>query len=117
MTRHRWLPAFAVALAAQLVAVYAPSAPSEGGIPYLDKVVHATIFGLPVLFGLLAGWPRRWVVGVFVVHAGVSEYLQSAVLPHRDGSWQDALADLVGVGLGVLASSRVESRTRGIPRA
>ncbi|RZS90001.1 hypothetical protein EV189_1783 [Motilibacter rhizosphaerae] len=100
------LAGFALAVAVQLVAVYAPRAPSEGGVPYVDKVVHLTIFAAPALLGLLAGLPARWLLPVLVVHAPVSELLQALVLPHRDGGWDDALADLVGVGVGWWAARR-----------
>ena len=111
--RSGWFAVFAVALAVQLVAIYVPRAPGEGGVPHLDKVVHATIFAVPVLAGLLAGLPRWPLVGLLGLHAAVSEELQSALLPHRDGSWQDASADLLGVVLGVLAAAWVRTRPRG----
>lgn len=112
-----WTLVFLVALAAQLVAVYAPSAPSEGGVPYLDKLVHLTIFAVPVAAGLLAGWPPVLVLGGFVGHAVLSEFLQSAVLPHRDGGWTDALADIVGVALGAALAVALRRRGDGERRA
>lgn len=98
--RVAWAAVFVVATVVQLVAIYTPSPPGEGGIPYIDKVVHVTIFAVPVLAGLLAGLPGRVVVAVFAVHAPVSEWLQSTDLVNRDGGWADATADLLGVAAG-----------------
>lgn len=97
-----WSLAFVAAVVVQLVAVYVPRAPSEQGVPHVDKVVHATIFALPVIAGLLARLPALPLLGVLVLHAAVSEELQSALLPERDGSLPDTLADLLGVALGLL---------------
>ncbi len=98
---RRWL-LFAVALAVQLAVLYWPTAPSEGGIDQLDKVVHATVFAAVVWTGRRAGLPPVWLVLVCALHAPVSELAQAHFLPHRDGSVPDALADLVGVGVGAL---------------
>ena len=40
---------------------------------------------------------------VFAVHAPLSEIVQHVVLPGRSGDVWDAVVDVVGVGLGVLA--------------
>jgi hypothetical protein len=45
----------------------------------------------------------RLAAVVFAVHAPVSEVLQHVLLPGRSGDVWDAVVDLVGVGLGVLA--------------
>ena len=86
----------------QLVVLYAPSAPSDPPFPGSDKVVHVLVFAVPVAVALLAGGPLRLVVAVFAAHAVLSEVVQGAVLPGRSGDPLDAVADLVGVGLGVL---------------
>ena len=93
----------AVAVVVQLVVLYAPSGPSASPFPGSDKVVHALVFLVPVAAALLAGLPPRLVVAVFAAHAVVSEVLQGALLPARSGDPLDVVADLVGVGLGVLA--------------
>ena len=113
MRSRTWLLVFVLALAVQLVAIYVPRAPGEGGVPHVDKVVHAAIFAVPVLAGLLAGLPRVPVVVLLAVHAAVSEELQSALLPDRHGSLQDAAADLLGVAIGLVLFLWVSSRRRG----
>ncbi len=55
-----------------------------------------------MLFALLARLRTGLVVGVAALHAPVSELIQWTLLPHRDGDVWDAVADLVGVGLGWL---------------
>jgi VanZ family protein len=94
---------FLIALAVQLVVLYVPRAPSEGGDYHLDKLVHVAVFGAVVWTGRRAGLPWRWVVLLSALHAPLSEWAQSALLPHRDGSVTDALADLVGVATGAVA--------------
>jgi VanZ family protein len=98
---RRWL-LFAVVLAVQLVALYAPRAPSEGSGWGLDKIVHAGLFAAVVWTGRRAGAPTFWLVLLCAIHAPVSELVQGYLLPHRDGTVGDAVADLVGVALGAV---------------
>jgi VanZ family protein len=93
---------FAGCLALQLVVLYWPRTPSESGLPYVDKLIHFTVFALVVVTAVRAGLPRLPVFAVLALHAPVSELIQHYVLPHRDGDWTDATADLVGVAAGVL---------------
>lgn len=95
-----WLIGFGVALALQLIVVYAPQGPGGPQIPGLDKLVHLLIFAVPVLAALMAGLRGPWVLGILAVHAPVSELIQHFALPHRTGDLWDMVADLVGVGLG-----------------
>ena len=97
---------FALVLAGQLVVLYAPRAPSTGGVPGLDKVVHVVVFGLVVWAGLRAGVARPLVFLVSVVQAPVSELLQATLLAHRSGDPFDVVADLVGCALGWLVARR-----------
>lgn len=95
-----WLVALAFALAVQVVVLYAPSVGGALPFPNADKLVHATVFAVPVVAALLARLRVSLVVGLAAVHAPVSELVQYTFLPHRDGDVWDAVADLVGVGLG-----------------
>ena len=56
-SRRVWWLLLSVALLAQLVVLYAPSAPGGPEISGLDKVIHASVFGAPALCALLAGVP------------------------------------------------------------
>jgi len=98
-----WCLAFGVALAVQLIAVYAPVGPGGPEINGLDKVVHASIFFAPALAALMMGIRARWALGILALHAPVSELIQYFGLPQRDGDVFDAMADLSGVLLGGLA--------------
>jgi hypothetical protein len=98
---HRlWCLAFGVALAVQLIAVYAPDGPGGPEINGLDKVIHVLIFAAPALAALMVGIRARWALGILAVHAPVSELIQHFVLPQRSGDVLDVLADLGGVVLG-----------------
>ena len=105
-----------LAVAVQLVAVYLPGSPDGGlelpWLPGADKLVHALIFAIPVY--LLARLTRRvgLVAGVFALHAVVSELVQWRFIPYRDGDVWDVVADLVGIGLAVLAVRRQASKNR-----
>ena len=95
--------AFGAAMLVQLVVLYAPSSPADPPFAHADKVVHVLVFLVPAAVALLAGGPPRLVVVGFAAHAVVSEVVQHALLPGRAGDLLDVVADLVGVGLGVLA--------------
>lgn len=114
---RRWalVPAL-VAVVVQLVVLYAPSGVGSPPFAYFDKLVHAAVFALPVFFALLARLPRGAVVTVAALHAPVSEVVQARLLAARAGDPWDAVADLVGVGLGVLAALVVGRRDAGPDR-
>jgi hypothetical protein len=103
--RHRsalwWL--LAVLIVVQLVGLYTPGTPGLPEPPYVDKVIHAAMFGLPVyVLGVLTG--RRWLwAGVFVAHAALSEMIQYYFIPHRDGDILDFTADVAGIAIALLA--------------
>jgi VanZ family protein len=98
-----WRLAFGIALAVQLIAVYAPVGPGGPEITGLDKVVHILIFFAPALAALMMGIRARWALGILALHAPVSELIQHFALPQRDGDVFDVMADLMGVVLGGLA--------------
>ncbi|GAA1116898.1 hypothetical protein GCM10009630_13280 [Kribbella jejuensis] len=96
-----WRIAFVAAVALQLYGVYAPrEAGPNLGIPQIDKVAHAFLFGAVAFTGLKAGLPARWLLGALAANAVVSELVQHWFLPQRDGDPFDTLADLAGVALG-----------------
>ena len=102
------------ALVAQQIGLYGPSGPVETSwFPSADKVQHAIGFALPMFLVLLtsqiyaarAGRTLRslWVAaiaGAFALNAVVSELVQARPGSGRDGDVADAIADLVGIGLG-----------------
>lgn len=94
---------FVALVVGQLLAVYWPRVEVQGPVPWTDKVVHVLLFLLPTLAGLLAGLRPAWLVGLLALHAPVSELVQHVLLPGRTGDVWDAVVDLVGVALAVLA--------------
>jgi VanZ family protein len=102
VVRHRLaLAAFVALVVVQLLAVYWPRVDVQGPVTWTDKVVHALLFLLPTVAGLLAGLRPAWLVGLLALHAPVSELVQHFLLPNRSGDAWDAVADLSGVVLGV----------------
>jgi len=110
--RHRTLlAATGVAAAAYWALIFTLTHIPARGLPrvdHLDKLVHLTIyFGLAVLATVLAaGWRGRvlaalpWVIPALILNAIVDEASQ-ALIPTREPSVLDFLADVVGIGLGV----------------
>jgi hypothetical protein len=98
-----WRLTFGIAVAVQLIAVYAPSGPSGPAINGFDKLVHLSIFFVPSLAALMIGIRARWALGILALHGPVSELIQHFALPQRNGDVFDAVADLSGVLLGGLA--------------
>ena len=91
-----------LALVAQVSGLYAPTAPGPDGIPGLDKVAHFLAFAAPTFLAWLLG--ARWVVLLLVAHALVAEPLQHALAPTRAAELGDAVANVLGVGVGALAA-------------
>lgn len=118
ITFRRLVPVLlGLGFALQFVALYAPDAPgSSSGFPHSDKVVHAVVFGIPVLvagLGRVTWWP--WVVLLGAVHAPVSEVVQHVVLTQRSGDPWDVVADLVGLGMASMGVLLVVRQRRRCP--
>ena len=99
--------------------------PTVPWFPQADKLEHLVGFGLPCFLVLLALHLRAAaagrlpgtravavVVGLFVVHAVVSEVVQGTLYTTRSGDPFDALADTVGTGLGLGAYVLLRRRAR-----
>ncbi|MGY3127785.1 putative membrane protein [Agrococcus sp. UYP33] len=110
--RRGWLVLFALAIVVQLLGLYAPRAPSGGGLPGVDKVAHAAMFLAPALLGLLAGIRPVVLAPLLIIHAVVSEVVQHLVLAERSGDPWDAVADIVGVAIGLAVGDAVLLRAR-----
>jgi VanZ family protein len=113
-----------VAVAVHLWGLYRDHGPpSVGWFPQADKLQHLVGFGLPcflVLLALhlhvaaagrlLATRTVGLVVGLFVLHAVVSEVVQGDFYTSRSGDPYDALADVAGTLLGLAAYVLVRRR-------
>ncbi|WP_309643190.1 VanZ family protein [Phenylobacterium sp.] len=96
------LGVFLLAVSVILYLTLAPTrdVPGEGII--WDKAAHAIAFGTLTLIGLLFSTRRRWKVVVAVWSLAIGIEFAQALMPFgRQGDWRDALADSVGVALGL----------------
>jgi VanZ family protein len=82
-------------------------------VPHLDKLVHAAIFTLGTILAL-RGWPgrRTWVVVVLLVFAPLAEVWQAVMPTERDANLLDAIANSIGVGIGLLISNFFRGKGR-----
>lgn len=78
------------------VVLFTPGPDLPQHVDIWDKLGHATLFAAIALTGRLAGVSARWLLGVLVGYACISEVLQWLLPIHRDGDWHDALADTIG---------------------
>lgn len=111
------MAASTVAVAIQLMVLYLPGqATPSVALPGIDKLIHATVFAVPVwLLATLTGRVTL-IAGIFVGHAIASEIIQSRLIPGRSGDPWDLVADLFGIAAAVVAVRarplRPLSRTR-----
>jgi hypothetical protein len=100
--RSTWIAAFWISVVAQCLALYSPSTPAgPSGLP-VDKVVHVLLFGVVAAIGMLAVIPRQWLLIGLLLQAVVSELVQGALLADRGADVWDFVADVVGIGAGLL---------------
>jgi uncharacterized membrane protein HdeD (DUF308 family) len=107
-----WGAVFAVLVVAHLAALYWPRVDVHGPVTGSDKVMHVLLFAAPAVAGLLAGVRPAYLIAALAVHAPVSELLQHFALQNRSGDAWDAVADLVGVALGVTLAVVWRARQR-----
>lgn len=93
--------ALLVMLAVQLSGLYSATMPGPTGFDGMDKLSHLAGFGIPA--GLAWALGARWLVVLMVVHALVSEQVQAWLAPLRMTDTLDTVANLLGIGLAVLA--------------
>ncbi|PFG20298.1 hypothetical protein [Serinibacter salmoneus] len=83
--------------------LYAPAVPGPAIAFRADLVVHAAVFALSTVTGLACALrPGRLAVAL-AANAVISEVVQHIWLPGRSGDPVDVAADLVGIGLGLVA--------------
>lgn len=98
-TKNLGLLTFVSLLLFQVYALYVITPGPGSHVPYADKVAHAAMFATPAALAAALRW--RWALAVLVVHAAVSEPLQGALTATRQVDAWDAVADLVGIAVGV----------------
>jgi VanZ family protein len=89
-----------------VVLAWPSSALPQTDVTHLDKLVHAAIFTLGTILAV-RGWPghRPWVVAALLVFAPLAEVWQAVVPTERHANLYDAIANAVGVGIGVIVTS------------
>jgi VanZ family protein len=104
-----WRTLFVLSLALTLYLTLSPLRMKGPGFPGLDKIIHAVLFALNSLFGLLAFRRReRAVLLGLVVLSPTLEFLQGYV-PTRSQSFADAVANWTGIALGLVMARRAWS--------
>ena len=98
--------AFAAVVLLSFAVLFTPNTPSEQSIPHLDKVIHATLFGLLAATTWWRFAAHRAGLVAVVLYAAASELIQWQLIPGRDGDVRDFAADAVGALLGWLAVRR-----------
>ena len=110
MTATTWRVAFGVVAAVSAYVLLAPDDGTPSVLPDLDKLVHFLLFAALALTGRRAGLPLLPLVGGLLLYAVGSELLQGTELLGRSRSGWDALADAVGIAVGVLVAERLPRR-------
>lgn len=101
------LVTFAVLLLFQVYALYLITPGSGASLPYADKLAHAAMFATPAALAAALRW--RWGLAILIVHALISEPLQGALTATRQVDAWDAVADMIGISVGVAAVSQWRS--------
>ena len=101
---------FGAVVLLSVVVLFLPASGTPAVYPELDKLIHLGLFAALALTGRWAGVrPAALAVGL-AVYAGASEVLQGVLPIGRDATWGDALADVAGVVVGLLAAPFVATR-------
>lgn len=108
----RRLP-FVVALLVTTYLFLTPLDEPPPGPENSDKVVHALLFCVLTLLGAYARVPLVPLAVGLIAYAVGTETLQSVLPIHRFGDVADGIADVAGIGLGLLLVRLPTSRRRG----
>lgn len=117
-SRRALTTALVLATLAHVVALYTPGSPELDTARGVDKLAHVMLFAVPAaLAWLVGGRARRWGPFLLVGHAVVSEMVQARFVANRAGDPLDALADVVGVALGVALARALWRSRPDVPAA
>lgn len=107
MSVHRARLLFGVVVLISLIILFAPGRAVPPSPHDSDKLVHAGLFGALTVSGWWATRRHGALVGALAAYAVLSEVIQAVAPIGRDGGVPDALTDLVGIVLGLLADVAV----------
>ena len=103
--------AFAVTVLVSLAVLFAPASYVPAAPPGVDKVVHLLLFTALTVAGRWAGTRPGPLAMLLLAYGAVSEVVQALSALQRSGSVVDWLADVAGVGLGLLLWAVGERRS------
>ena len=103
--------AFAVTVLVSLAVLFAPASDVPAAPPGVDKVVHLLLFTALTVAGRWAGTRPGPLAVLLLAYGAVSEVVQALSALQRSGSVVDWLADVAGVGLGLLLWAVGERRS------
>jgi VanZ family protein len=86
--------------------------PPPPSVRFFDKVEHVGAYAVLALwFGYLYAhrWPYKYFLAFFFILGVVLEYIQEFI-PYRVCSWQDILANVIGILAGTLLAYRIFRR-------
>lgn len=96
------IAAFVLSVAVILYLSLAPNEDVLGSGLVWDKAAHSIAYTILAIIGLLFSTHRRWVVVLAVWGLGIGvEFAQAAMPFGRQGDPRDALANTIGIALGV----------------
>jgi len=99
-----------------MIMLFTPGSQVPKGAWWADDVVHVAVFAALAI----TGWRlpvRRWVLASGLAGYAVLSEVVHAVAPlHRTGSVLDVLADLIGIGVGLLGISARHQLSRARTR-
>lgn len=101
-----YLP-LAVSMVAAVIVLFTPASGVPSGFEHSDKIIHFTLFAALAYTSRVAAISATTTAVWTSVFAVVSEILQAVLPLGRSGSALDALFDVLGVGAGLLISTRV----------
>ena len=106
---------FAVVVLVSLAVLFAPAADVPSAPAGVDKLVHGALFAALALAGRWAGCAAGPLGGSLVGYAVASELIQGLTPLQRTASVADALADVVGILVGLAAWAALSRRTTSAP--
>ncbi|UJH70784.1 VanZ family protein [Ornithinimicrobium sp. INDO-MA30-4] len=101
---------FGALLLLQVQLLYLATGTGPPPFAHADKVVHFLMFALPAAVAAVVR--SRAMIVVLIVHAVISEPAQRVLTSGRQMDVWDAVADLLGVALGVAAIALIRARVK-----